>query len=86
MVRNREWTAEDSRAQQYVCSFGLEQVRQAVELHFRTPLAAKSWRKERARYASALIAREEAVATLAATAAVLELSTAAVHHLLGRAQ
>ena len=85
MVRNRAWAAENSRSQQYVRAFGLTEVRRVVESQFGVSIVPKCWRNERARHAFAVLAREEAVSTLAATGSVLQLSTSAVHHLLGRA-
>ena len=85
LVRNRDWKPSDSRRQQDIRACGIEQVRQAVETQFRVDLTPKSWRNQNARYAFALLAREESISTLTQIAAVLKMSSPGVHHLLERA-
>jgi hypothetical protein len=81
LTKQRTWTSNHSRSQRNAAAPTVDEVREAVESVFGTPVNVRSWRSEKCRAAFALIARREAIASWPVIAKELGMSATGARRL-----
>gem|GEM_PF-2693490 len=84
--RASAFTGEHSKLQKNFRAVDLATVVETVDAHFGGPLRPRSWRNELARSAFSLLARQQAIPTLAAIGGVLGLSPSGTSRLIDRSE